>query len=107
MPAARSVDDVCVSTELPTTGLRIKVKKVSSAKLVSLAAEHKRVAEAETLHGNNILNGQKFGRNLRREPEGCQDVRDIFCMKGGWAKHVPARPPQTAQGQMPCRRAGL
>ena len=62
MPAARSVDDVYVSTVLPTTGLRIKIKKVSSAKLVSLAAEHKGVVEAEMLHGNNTLLVKSSGR---------------------------------------------
>lgn len=55
MPAARSVDDVCASTVLPTTGPRVKIKKVSSAKLISLAAEHKRIGEVETLHGKISL----------------------------------------------------
>lgn len=78
MPAARSVDDICVSTMLPTTGLRIKIKKVSSAKLVSLAAEHKRVEEVETLHDHFISAGRKFCENLRLYRKGCQDVHGTF-----------------------------
>lgn len=88
MPAARSVDDVCVSTELPTTGPRVKIKKVSSAKQISLAAEHKGVGEAETLHGTKSPVDRNFCETYPSGADLVKRIRVAIPAQIPWAGHA-------------------